>query len=629
MRYLRSLTLKLVLVLGSVASYFAQSAPSISVGTTAELVAVSTPRVGLAFVSGRAVPDDGQGGIFYYNPNDLSSTNLWDIFEPSASGGKWLRTQRSIYDYLYNLGTNSIVRPLVTPPLFIPNPSNPILANAVEESLIMDGGQMDNWYRDTSNVNADIYYAYATNSLCDNWVIGNGGLPVLTGHSGGFVFKLGSIYYMSVVKESAGSVYLYSSTDKITWTVGNSGNPIVTKSAVAADWNFTLHNTAIAVVGSTWHLLVEGKNGIGGNFTTRYSSSTLAAGPQFDAGMSGASVFPGATGNAYLVSVPDRSALLALYGNLDSGTWIIKGATALTSSDLTQAASWVNAPGFGVMSVPSIHITDPTLAFTASKPFQCMIGYNYDQISGYHDYGQFTLNQFYDLITSPQITNAGSLLVGNKVEANTLSIGPSYHGLSAPVNGAMFEGNVGIRTNTTAFGLEVASNGLAVGDAGNSGAITLKGFQAGDGNGEVRFANSGGTVKWEVGMNSAIGAGFEINEGHSVNNRFYIAPGGTFSLKGPTTISNGGLTLGTIASGLAIKEGANGRMGTATLTGGTVTVANTTVTADTRVFVSRSTVGGTLGHLSTTQIASTSFTVNSSDAGDTSTINWILIEPSP
>jgi hypothetical protein len=93
--------------------------------------------------------------------------------------------------------------------------------------------------------------------------------------------------------------------------------------------------------------------------------------------------------------------------------------------------------------------------------------------------------------------------------------------------------------------------------------------------------------------------------------------------------NTGNLVLKVAGKGLQIKEGSNARMGTATLVGGTIAVANTSVTANTRVFISRSTTGGTVGHLSTTQIASTSFTVNSSDAGDTSTVNWLLIEPSP
>jgi hypothetical protein len=89
------------------------------------------------------------------------------------------------------------------------------------------------------------------------------------------------------------------------------------------------------------------------------------------------------------------------------------------------------------------------------------------------------------------------------------------------------------------------------------------------------------------------------------------------------------LFISTAGKGLWLKEGSNARMGTATLVGGTIAVANTSVTANTRIFISRSTTGGTEGHLSTTQIASTSFTVNSTSFSDTSTVNWLLIEPIP
>lgn len=96
------------------------------------------------------------------------------------------------------------------------------------------------------------------------------------------------------------------------------------------------------------------------------------------------------------------------------------------------------------------------------------------------------------------------------------------------------------------------------------------------------------------------------------------------------TIDTSGNLVGVTAGiGLKVKEGSNARMGAATLVAGTVTVNNTSVTANTRIFLSRSTTGGTTGDLSYTISASTSFTINSSSATDTSTVNWLLIEPSP
>jgi len=68
------------------------------------------------------------------------------------------------------------------------------------------------------------------------------------------------------------------------------------------------------------------------------------------------------------------------------------------------------------------------------------------------------------------------------------------------------------------------------------------------------------------------------------------------------------------------------RTGNATLIGGTLTVANATVTANTAVIFSRKTAGGTIGDLTYTTIAGTSFTLTSSSGTDTSTVSWNLVE---
>jgi hypothetical protein len=87
-----------------------------------------------------------------------------------------------------------------------------------------------------------------------------------------------------------------------------------------------------------------------------------------------------------------------------------------------------------------------------------------------------------------------------------------------------------------------------------------------------------------------------------------------------------GLSILTAGLGLAIKEGSNARSGTSVMIGGTVTVSNTSVSANTRIHYSRTTTGGTVGHVSTTQVNGTSFTLNSSSATETSTFNWFLVE---
>jgi hypothetical protein len=78
---------------------------------------------------------------------------------------------------------------------------------------------------------------------------------------------------------------------------------------------------------------------------------------------------------------------------------------------------------------------------------------------------------------------------------------------------------------------------------------------------------------------------------------------------------------------LKLSDGANRNMGIATLVGGTITVNNILISANTRIFYSVETAGGTQGFLSTTRVAANSFTINSTSGTDTSTIVWLLIEP--
>lgn len=89
------------------------------------------------------------------------------------------------------------------------------------------------------------------------------------------------------------------------------------------------------------------------------------------------------------------------------------------------------------------------------------------------------------------------------------------------------------------------------------------------------------------------------------------------------------LNAGTAGGGLSIKEGTNARMGIAVLNGTTaVTVANTSVTASTRIFITNNNPAGTLGipHTSA-RVAGTSFDLKSTNAADTSTVAWMLVEP--
>jgi hypothetical protein len=86
-----------------------------------------------------------------------------------------------------------------------------------------------------------------------------------------------------------------------------------------------------------------------------------------------------------------------------------------------------------------------------------------------------------------------------------------------------------------------------------------------------------------------------------------------------------GLRVGSSSSGTTITRIRHGR---ATLVGGTVTVSDVYVTANTRIMLTVYTPGGTVGFLSSaTRTPSTSFTILSSSGTDTSTVDWAAIEP--
>jgi len=96
--------------------------------------------------------------------------------------------------------------------------------------------------------------------------------------------------------------------------------------------------------------------------------------------------------------------------------------------------------------------------------------------------------------------------------------------------------------------------------------------------------------------------------------------------------ASGNLTLMSAGNKLSIKEGANASMGHATLALGTVTVANTLVTANTRIFLTAQAGGTALtnGFVSVSSRSNgVSFTITSSNLLDARGVDFILIEPAP
>lgn len=107
-----------------------------------------------------------------------------------------------------------------------------------------------------------------------------------------------------------------------------------------------------------------------------------------------------------------------------------------------------------------------------------------------------------------------------------------------------------------------------------------------------------------------------------------LAASPTFT--GDINSSTGNILVSTIGKGLQVKTGTNSKIGTAVLVAGTVTVPNTSVTANSRIFVTSNTDGGTPGWLRVSaKTVGTSFVITSSSVIDTSTVAWVIIESIP
>ena len=116
-----------------------------------------------------------------------------------------------------------------------------------------------------------------------------------------------------------------------------------------------------------------------------------------------------------------------------------------------------------------------------------------------------------------------------------------------------------------------------------------------------------------------------------------VTAGAITATLGGITATNGNISMGTIGNGLRVTEGVNARMGQATLIAGSKVVANTSVAATTRIFLTRSSINGSaaIGSLSAGTITpGVSFVIDALNtaapagviAADVSIVNWFLVE---
>ncbi len=101
----------------------------------------------------------------------------------------------------------------------------------------------------------------------------------------------------------------------------------------------------------------------------------------------------------------------------------------------------------------------------------------------------------------------------------------------------------------------------------------------------------------------------------------------TFGSSGLSSVD--GFIVATAGKGLSIKEGSNAKQGVATLSSGTVTVSNTSVTANSRIILTAQDNNSTGSLRVSARTAGTSFTITSDNAGDSGVVAYQIFEPAP
>lgn len=243
----------------------------------------------------------------------------------------------------------------------------------------------------------------------------------------------------------------------------------------------------------------------------------------------------------------------------------------------------------------------------------------------------------------PNSTFSGSLGSGTALANPTItggSIDGTPIGQSTPAAGA-FTGlnatSASILGALSAEGVNSTSNGQAA-SVTNTGTAMSQTFAAITYFDSARTANNKtADFLWNSG---AFSARFKNDAGSSTATWLSASGGQAAGITGIASNSGTGSwahtgafsASGAINSsvGLTVKEGANAKQGVATMVAGTVTVSNTSVTANSRIQLTVQSLGTVTAPKAiavTARTAGTSFTITSADNTDTSVVAFEIFEP--
>lgn len=231
--------------------------------------------------------------------------------------------------------------------------------HVAEQTDYFDGVTYHRFYRYTGH---KLGYAYSLDGISFEQYRGN---PLMEDSLFPYLVEHEGNRYLIVQHRTGGTAfYLYDVNVPTAPRILNGGRPILTGD---------FYNVGVAVRGDRWHMLVEGKSGE--TFHLRY---TWADWPDLDFNANLGPVLINDAGNPYLAYIPDRDAILALYGADYSGTgfWRVRAA-------VYDLVSWT-VKGF-VLAKAGVHIADPDLGIgVESSPLIFTVGSSQVAVDTYY-----------------------------------------------------------------------------------------------------------------------------------------------------------------------------------------------------------------------------------------------------
>lgn len=241
--------------------------------------------------------------------------------------------------------------------------------------------------------------------------------------------------------------------------------------------------------------------------------------------------------------------------------------------------------------------------------------------------GNATIDISSSYVGQSSITTLGTVTTG-VWNGTAIPVGFGGTGLtSTPTNGQLDIGN------GTGFTRATLTAGTGVSITNGAGSITINATGSGGTVTNVSVVSANGfagsvatsTTTPAITLTTSV-TGILSGNGTAISAASTTGSGSVVLATAPTL--SGQLTLGTAGAGLSITEGTNCKQGVATLVAGTVTVNNTSVTANSRIFLTPQEGGLFTGSLRVSaRTASTSFTILSTVLTDTCDVAYFITEP--